>query len=154
MALIHERLYQSKDLNRIEFSEYVSALTRDLFLSYHVDPAQIILNLKVKDIVLKVDTAILCGLIINELITNALKHAFPDGMHGEIYLQVDKSEERNFTLIVGDTGIGLSEDIDIKNTETLGLQLVLTLTEQIGAKLELDRKGHTQFTIKFESKAD
>lgn len=149
MALIHEKLYRSKDLNKIEFAEYIRTLVNDLFTSYNADASKIHLKSKIEGIFLGVDTAILCGLIINELISNSLKHAFPNGKKGEIFIGLSKDAGNRFILIVKDNGIGFPKDIDFRNTESLGLQLVTTLTDQLGGTVELNKNGHTAFKITF-----
>lgn len=149
MALIHEKLYQSKDLNKIEFSEYVKSLIKDLFSSYNVDTERIILKSEFEGIYFEIDIAILCGLIINELVSNSLKHAFPSGRKGEIYIEL-KNEEKKYTLILRDTGVGFPAGLDFRKTESLGLQLVNTLTDQLGGKIELNQNGCTEFKIVFE----
>ncbi len=151
MALIHEKLYQSKDLNKIEFDEYINTLVRDLFTSYNVDPDKIVLNCNLEGIFLGVDTAILCGLIINELISNSLKYAFPNGKMGEISIGLTKSTNNGYTLVVRDNGIGFPENIDYRNTDSLGLQLVTTLTDQLGGNISLNRNGVTEFKITFKA---
>ncbi|HED06480.1 MAG TPA: PAS domain S-box protein, partial [Ignavibacteria bacterium] len=141
MALIHEKLYRSKDLNKIEFAEYIRTLVNDLFTSYNTDASKIHLKSKIEGIFLGVDTAILCGLIINELISNSLKHAFPNGKKGEIFIGLSKDAGNRFILIVKDNGIGFPKEIDFRNTESLGLQLVTTLTDQLGGTVELNKNG-------------
>jgi len=149
MALIHEKLYRSKDLNKIEFAEYIRTLVNDLFTSYNTDASKIHLKSKIEGIFLGVDTAILCGLIINELISNSLKHAFPNGKKGEIFIGLSKDAGNRFILIVKDNGIGFPKEIDFRNTESLGLQLVTTLTDQLGGTVELNKNGYTAFKITF-----
>ncbi len=149
MALIHEKLYQSKDLNKIEFSEYIKSLIKDLFSSYNIDSERITLKSELEGIFFEIDTAILCGLIINELISNSFKHAFPAGMKGEVYVGLKKTGENKFILILRDNGIGFPHDIDFRKTESLGLQLVTTLTDQLGGKIELNRNNCTEFKITF-----
>jgi PAS domain S-box-containing protein len=148
MALIHEKLYQSKELNKIEFSEYIKSLTKDLFNSYNVDNNRIILKSDFDGIYFEIDTAILCGLIINELVSNSLKHAFPDSRKGEIFISIKKMENK-YSLVLRDNGIGFPQNIDYKKTESLGLQLVNTLTEQLGGMIDLHRNGCTEFRIEF-----
>ena len=152
MALIHEKLYQSKDLYKIEFSEYIKSLAKDLFSSYNIDYERIKLRSDMEGIYFEIDTAILCGLIINELISNSLKHAFPDGRKGEVYIGLKKSSESNYTLILKDDGIGFPPNINFRKTDSLGLQLVTTLTEQLGGEIELSRNGFTEFKIEFSTK--
>ena len=149
MALIHEKLYQSKDLNKIEFSEYIKSLTRDLFTSYNVDPERINLTYDLDGIYFEIDTAILCGLIINELVSNSLKHAFPFGKKGNVFIILKEKDINSYELVLKDDGIGFPDDIDFRKTDSLGLQLVTTLTEQLGGKIELYKNGFTEFKIDF-----
>ncbi len=148
MALIHEKLYQSKDLNKIEFAEYIHSLTKDLFSSYNVDSEKIQLRTNLEGIYLEIDTAILCGLIINELISNSLKHAFPNGKGGIVELSLI-NKNNLYQLILKDNGVGFPPDVDFRNTESLGLQLVTTLTDQLGGKINLVCNGWTEFNIEF-----
>jgi PAS domain S-box-containing protein len=150
MSLIHESLYQSEDLARIDFAGYVRTLTRDLFRSYSVGPNDIKLNMEIKDVFLDVNTGIPCGLIINELVTNSLRYGFPDGKRGEIQIGLYERKNGEFTLNVRDNGIGFPEDLDFRNTESLGMQIVLSLVEQLDGTIELDRSEGTTFKIVFE----
>jgi two-component sensor histidine kinase len=150
MALIHERLYRSQDLASIDFAVYIRDLTNHLIRSYRARPSPVDLQIDAQDVYLAVDTAIPCGLIINELISNALKHAFPDGKAGEIRIKMELEGTRHFTLIVADNGRGFPPDIDFQNTESLGMQLVNTLVNQLDGTIELrsHNKG-TEFKITF-----
>jgi PAS domain S-box-containing protein len=149
MALIHEKLYQSKDLNKIEFSEYIESLSHDLFVSYNIDKNKIKLECRMDGIYLKIDTAILCGLIINELITNSIKHAFPGERTGQIFIDLAKGSNGNLKLSVKDDGIGFNQNFDYEKTDTLGLQLVNILSKQLGGKVELNQNGFTEFQLVF-----
>lgn len=149
MALIHERLYQSEDLKRIDFSDYIKTLSSDLFMTYAGDPDRIKLNMDLEHVLVDINSAIPLGLILNELISNSMKYAFPNGENGDINIKLE-SKEGEFILIVGDTGVGLPEGLDFKNTGSLGLQLVTSLTDQIDGNIELDQSKGTQFTIKFK----
>ena len=151
MALIHEKLYQSKELNKIEFSEYIKSLMKDLFISYNIDNERIKLKSDFEGIYFEIDTAILGGLIINELVSNSLKHAFPDGRKGEVFIGINKIENNKYVLILKDNGIGFPENIDFRKTDSLGLQLVTTLTEQLGGVIDLNRNGYTEFKIVFNA---
>lgn len=148
MAIIHEKLYKSGDLARIDFVEYIRALAADLFKSYKVLSGRVQLLLNVQYVFLGIDTAIPLGLIINELLSNALKHAFPDGRNGEVRIDL-LSLGDGFELIVADNGIGIPGDLDFRNTESLGLQLVVTLTDQLRGTIELDNRRGTEFKITF-----
>ena len=149
MAFIHESLYKSEDLARIDFSDYTSRVTTHLFSLYGARTAPINYKVEVKDVFLDINTAIPCGLIINELVTNSLKHAFPDDRRGEILVKMRADKRGKHTLIVKDTGIGFPERLDFRETETLGMQLVTDLVIQIEGSIKLNREGGTTFTIVF-----
>ncbi len=148
MALVHERLYQSSDLARVDFAEYIRNLANYLFRSYGVNMNLIQLKIKVGEVLLGVDTAVPCGLILNELVSNSLKHAFPDDRQGEIYIEL-RADDGQLTLMVSDNGVGFPEGSGFRNTETLGLQLVNMLVDQLEGTIELDRRGGTTFKITF-----
>lgn len=149
MAIIHERLYQSTDLKKIDFGDYISNLATDLLDIYSIAPEKIKLDINAIDIKMDINTAIPLGLITNELMTNSLKHAFPDNKNGTISIKISKTDDI-FTFIVKDNGIGFPEDLDYKNTDSLGLELVNSLTNQIDGKLELNTEVGTEFKITFK----
>ena len=149
MAIIHEKLYQSEDLTNINFVGYIQSLVSNLFYSYNITNNRIQSILKVENLSLNIETAVPCGLIISELVSNSLKYAFPNEMKGEIFVSL-KDKEGDYELIVRDNGIGISENIDFNNLETLGLLLVNNLTEQIDGKMTINRKQGTEFRIRFE----
>ena len=151
MALIHERLYQSSDLARIEFSQYLRNIATHLFHSYQVSSARVHLRLDTEEVFLNINTAIPCGLIVNELVTNALKHAFPDGRSGRIRVELSPAGADAFHLIVADDGIGLPAAVDLKSPATVGLQIVGMLVEQLGGTIEVARKPGTEIRIAFEA---
>ena len=147
MALIHERLYKSEDFARVEFKEYIESLVVSLFhsfghggVTYHVD---------VEEVRLPIDVAIPCGLIVNELITNALKHAFPGGRLGHITVSLHQESDGTFILEVQDNGIGLPEDLRPSEAKSLGLHLVSILTRQLQGELEIQRGDGTLFRVHF-----
>jgi PAS domain S-box-containing protein len=148
MSLVHERLYQSQDLARVDFAEYMRSLANHLFRSYGINTNVIQLKINSDDVFLGVDTAIPCGLIINELVSNSLKHAFPDGREGEVCIEL-RADDGQLTLMVSDNGVGFPQDLDFRDTGSLGLQLVNTLVEQIEGTIELDRSSGTAFRIAF-----
>lgn len=151
MALVHEKLYQSKKLSLINFSNYIQSVIINLFHSYNINSDKIQLDIDIdNNISMGIDLAIPCGLIVNELISNSMKYAFPIGSEGRIYINL-KKEGSNFTMIVSDNGIGLEDDIDIENIESLGLQLVTALVKQIDGNLILDNSNGTKFTISFNT---
>jgi two-component sensor histidine kinase len=149
MALIHEQLYQTEDLAQIDFAEYIENLATNLLTSYERDSDAIALKLNIDDIKLNIDTAIPCGLIINELISNSLKYAFIPGKPGEIFISFHTKPDNYLQLIISDNGIGLPLDLDINNTDSFGLQLVTALTSQLGGTIEINRDIGTQFIIQF-----
>jgi two-component sensor histidine kinase len=138
MALIHERLYQSSDLSRIEFSQYLRNLASHLFQSYQADASRIRVKMETEEVLLNINTAIPCGLIVNELISNVLKHAFPDGRSGELEIVLRRAAGGGYVILVRDDGIGLPPGLDIRRTETLGMQIVSTLVGQIDGRLNPD----------------
>jgi len=146
MALVHEKLYQSEDLSSIDLTGYTRYLVTHLFEFYGVNPRQIVLNLEGGKILIDINTAIPLGLIINELASNALKHAFPHGKTGTLSVLV-REEEKILSLAVKDDGAGLPADLDWKNTESLGLRLVISLVEQLDGTIRLDRNHGTAFFI-------
>lgn len=148
MALIHEGLYGSKDLAKINFADYVKKITTHLFSVYHRISKSIKLKLKVREIYFDINTAIPCGLIINELVTNSLKHAFFEGESGEISVKIEKSQDK-FTMFVKDTGKGFPKDLDFLRAKTLGIQLVTDLVDQLDGRIRLYRKNGTKFKITF-----
>jgi len=150
MAIVHEKLYRSKDLARVDFGEYVRTVAADLLRSYEADSEAVTVEMSVEDSMLDIDTAIPCGLILNELLSNALKHAFPGSRRGRVRIDFRCEEAKTFVLTVSDNGVGLPEDVDIRTASTLGLQLVSTLTDQLRGTVELDRRGGTACTISFK----
>jgi PAS domain S-box-containing protein len=150
MALIHERLYESADIALVDFQRYIEELTNHLFDSYLVDPARVSLQVEAGGVTMGVDRAIPCGLIINELITNSFKHAFPDKRQGGVSIEFQKGEDERITLRVADTGVGLPPGLEITKTRTLGMQLVTMLARQLRGVLAVDGEhGGTVFTITF-----
>ena len=149
MAIVHEKLYRSEDLSKVDFNEYIISLIRYMYQIYGIDPSQIRMNISVKDIFLDINSAIPCGLIVSELISNALKHAFPEGGEGEINIIFDQTNQGKYRLIVEDNGVGLGKNIDIHNTDSFGLQLVNMLTEQLQGKFTLGGSGNTSFQVVF-----
>ncbi|HHY00814.1 MAG TPA: PAS domain S-box protein [Methanothermobacter sp.] len=149
MALIHERLYRSTDLKSIDFGDYIHTLATDLYRTYVPEPSRIELDMNVEKVMIDINTAIPLGLIVNELLSNSMKHAFPGKREGEINIEFGITDDE-FVLVVGDNGIGFPEDLEFQNTSTLGLQLVNTLTRQISGIIELDTTNGTLFSIKFK----
>lgn len=148
MAMIHEKLYQSGEGKTINFTEYIRSLGMELYRTYALNPSLIKLKMELDNAWLDVDTAIPMGLIFNELITNCLKHAFPDEKNGEIRINFRKTDE-GYVLIVVDDGVGLPEDFDLESSDSFGLKLVNILTRQVEGHLQLETSNGTSFTIFF-----
>jgi PAS domain S-box-containing protein len=149
MALIHEKLYQTEDFAKINFAEYVRSLIVHLFHTYKVNPNIVRMNTDVQNIFLDINKAIPCGLIINELVSNSLKHAFPDNKTGEICIKLSTNKQNKTKLTVSDCGVGLPKSVNLLEPETLGLQLVIDLIKQIEGTIRLERTKGTAFHISF-----
>jgi len=146
MALVHEQLYQSKNFSNIDSNEYITTLVNDLFYSNGVDTNIIKFNIECADTKFDLDNAIPCGLIINELVTNCLKHAFPDKRKGEIEIFFSSTSEDEFELTVSDNGVGFPKELDIKNTDSMGLHLVRVLAEEtLEGKMTLEKTDGARF---------
>ncbi|NJD76766.1 MAG: PAS domain S-box protein [Candidatus Methanoperedens sp.] len=152
MSLVHEKLYQSRDFTNINFKDYIHDLVGSIYQSHFIDKNVIKLNMNIETVSLGIDIAIPCGLIINELVTNSLKYAFPQGRNGEIGIILFRIGENRFELVVSDNGISIPQNIDFRKTETLGLRLVSMLAEdQLLGEISLDRSKGTEFKIRFRS---
>jgi PAS domain S-box-containing protein len=152
MALIHQTLYQQKDFAGVDFAAFLDTLIPTLISSYGADPLRITLSIEADDIKLPINVAIPCGLLVNELVSNALKHAFPPGRQGRISvrLALNKSADGNAdraALTVSDDGIGIPDSHDVLRSDTLGLQLVTLLTDQVHGTLDIHRKDPTRFVV-------
>ncbi|OPY30171.1 MAG: nitrate/nitrite sensor protein NarX [Methanocella sp. PtaU1.Bin125] len=149
MALIHEKLYQSNNMANVNFKEYIETLISNLSTSYNIDRERIIIEKNIDNISLNIDTAIPLGLIINELLSNALKHAFPDNRKGVINININQQQDNYYLLNIKDNGIGFPAGLDLANTRTLGLNLVNALAEQINGKLNIKIENGTNFELLF-----
>jgi PAS domain S-box-containing protein len=149
MALIHESLYQSEDLTHIEAASYIQRLCARLAQIHHLVADRIAVTVRAEVVRLDVQMAIACGLILQELLSNGYKHAFPDGRTGEIQITLEVGSEQQATLTVRDTGVGFPEGLDFRTTDSLGLQLVCLLTEQLQGIVTLRRREGTEWTLSF-----
>jgi PAS domain S-box-containing protein len=149
IALIHEKLYHTSSLSRIDFDKYLKTLIPHLYKTFGVKPDKVALTVKAHNIFLSADTAIPCGLIINELVTNSLKYAFPAYKKGIIFIELIYHNDNKLTLIVKDNGIGLPKNININSANTLGLQLVTTLVKQLDGTIEVNTSAGTEYRITF-----
>ena len=173
MAIIHEELYRSRNDETLDFSAYLQKLTSELFHSYIVRKGDVDMQLDIEEIFLGMDTAVPLGIIVNELVSNSLKHAFPPGRRGEIRIKLCRTEENaenksisnstnnidakssvdkniQYILVVSDNGLGFPENVDFRNTNSLGLQLVNILVEQLEGTIELNSRSGTEFKILFK----
>lgn len=151
MALVHEKLYQSTDIAKIDLDSYIRYLGNSLFQFYGMTGKGIVFNTRIQDINVDLNTTIPVGLIVNELISNSLKHAFPDGRKGEISIVIQR-QNALLTIEYKDNGIGIPQDFDWRNAESLGLRLVIMLVEQQDGTIELDLSSGTAFTIVVKEK--
>ena len=152
MAMVHEILYQTKDLANIKLVNYIKTLVDGLYSTYGINKRQIAYHLDIEEILLGVDNAIIIGLLINELVSNALKHAFPDSREGNITIGLHELEDDTYELMVKDDGIGLPEGFDIDNLSTFGLQMIQVLAEgKLHGKVTVHSNGGTEFRIHFAS---
>lgn len=151
MALLHEILYQSEDLAVVDFSKYVRRIVEHLFLSYGVDH-QIRLHAELDAVCLELDDALPCALLISEIISNSLKHGFPELREGEVRILLRNEAAGGVSLVLADNGVGLPEQMDWPTSRSLGLRLVRALAEQLHARLEIRRHGGTEVRLAFVAK--
>jgi two-component sensor histidine kinase len=150
MALVHETLYRSQDLGQINVAGYLDSLCAHLFRAYGVASSRIHLDLDVADVPLDLDWAIPCGLVVNELVSNALKYAFPHDRPGRVGVELARRPDGAYLLAVSDDGVGLPAGLDVQHTQTLGLQLVWGLTQQLAGQVQVEGMSGTRFVIVFD----
>ncbi len=151
MALVHEKLYQTKSLADVDFKGYVKSLVNSLLRSHGTDLEKIVIKIEVTNVSLELESAIPCGLIINELVSNSLKYAFPEEKEGEIRVALNSIDHDELLLEISDNGIGMPENLDIRNSGSMGLHLVTILSEdQLEGQLKLNRAGGAHFYIQFK----
>jgi PAS domain S-box-containing protein len=149
ISLIHERLYQGADLAAIDFGDYIRALAGQLYYLAGIDPSSVRLEVEATEVRLETKKAVPCGLIINELVLNALKYAFPQGRTGMIRIEMKSQPGGRYLLIVKDDGVGLPDSVDLQKPEKLGFQIVRDLVRQLDGKIVVDRRAGTTFRIAF-----
>jgi two-component sensor histidine kinase len=151
MAMVHQKLYQSQDLSSVDLKEYIKDISGLLISSYASESEKIKLTLNLESIHVSIDTAIPCGLIVNEIITNSLKHAFPGGREGEIYIRLFKQEDGLIELEISDNGIGIPAGYDFEAGDTLGIQVFKSIAEeQMNGEIQFDTKNGVKFIIRFK----
>lgn len=148
MALVHEQLYRSDDFSHIQMNSYIDTLIRELDKAYHIS-SRVKISKSIEHIELSIDYAIPCGLILNELLTNAIKHAFPDEQHGKIQITFKKIDDQRYEICIQDNGVGLPESMDIESSQSLGLHMVKVLIQQIGGELTVTKRPGATFRIRF-----
>jgi len=149
MSMVHEMLYQTHDLTNINFSTYIKGLVSNLYDSYSVNQNTIKSVLNLDDISLNIETAVPLGLIISELVSNSIKHAFPSGKGGEISITLHTNDDVH-ELIISDNGIGIPESVNLNETKTLGINLVNNLIRQIDGEMDVYNSHGTEFRIRFK----
>jgi len=152
LSEVHSQLYQSENYSIVDYKEYIKKLVSNIFYSSQMS-GHVKLHLDLADINLPIDKAIPCGLLLNELVTNALKHAFPEKRKGNLWITTHFLEDKNCELIVKDDGIGIPESFNIEKTETLGLKLIDLMAKQIEGTLEIESKKGTEFRIRLSTES-
>ena len=153
MGLLHEKLYQSDGVSSIDMNGYLRTLTNELLRVNTPAGKRREIKLSVRDVLLGMDTALPCGLIVTELVSNALKYAFPDRPEGIIYVSVSKETDGEFNLIVWDNGVGIPDDFDVSRSQSLGMKLVTMLVDQLNGKVNFSGQQGTRWEIKFRETA-
>ena len=150
MSLVHQKLYESRDLSRINLKEYIDELTAHLVQSYQVRPDKVSLDLHTDSVFVLIDTAVPCGLILSELISNAFKHAFPGDEKGRLSIRLRRAKDETITLEVSDNGIGVPSDLNLKRNDSLGLQTVVGIVErQLQGELSIETDHGVAWQIRF-----
>jgi len=149
ISMIHDQLQQIRDTTQIEFGGYLKSLAQHLAISFGVDSSTVTVEVDAEEIYLDVDTASPCGLIINEIVSNSFKHAFPDGRRGQIKIAFHRASENGFILTISDNGIGLRKELNPNNRPSLGLLLINGLVDQLGGKMEQKAEGGAEYRITF-----
>ena len=153
MSLIHQKLYQSTDLAHIKFSDYARDLTQTLFRTYGVGPAKVGLSIEGNGLTLDIDHAVPCGLIMNEVVSNSLKYAFPQRRRGNVHIELQQDQTKQHHLILSDNGVGFPEGFDLRSRSSLGMTLIERLTEQLQGRMERQSSAQgTTYHIAFPKK--
>jgi two-component sensor histidine kinase len=150
MSLVHEKLYRSRDLSRIDLAAYARSLAGRLYEAFRVDPDQVRLEMDFGAVSLDINSSVPCGLILNELISNSLKHAFPESRKGRLRIGLNHGPTDTIILQVADDGIGFPKKLDFRQADTLGLQIVNLLVDQLEGTIELGQTNGTTFTVTFK----
>lgn len=149
IALIHEKLYRTEDIERVDFADYATDLVSDLIRTYSVHQADVAVHTDIENVSLGVDTAVPCGLIMNELISNVFKHAFADGAKGDLWIKMRQLEDRAYQITVHDNGVGLPEGFSLETASSMGMKLVRDLTRQLDGAISLKSGRGTTISATF-----
>jgi two-component sensor histidine kinase len=151
MSIVQEKVFESNDLSNIDFEDSIMALAKGLYRSYSTDTNRVSLKTYIRDVSMSIDTAIPCALIINELMSNCLRHAFPGGGKGEITVSLVRAQKGEFELTVADDGVGVPEGLNLYNASSLGFQIVTTIaTEQLHGKVDYTSDGGLRVMVGFK----
>ena len=150
MALIHDKLYRSKRMSDVDFGNYINSMILELNNFYKIDPQRIRIHQSIEDMSLEISKAIPCGLIVNELVTNSIKYAFPNKREGDIWIAASQLGTDRAKIEIKDNGVGVGGDIVLEETQSMGLRIVRILTEQLGGTIELDRETGSSYTLIFD----
>src|SRR3990172_10655951 len=150
MALVHEKLCQSDCLCDVAFRKYICSLAENIFFSYGIDQSRIRLKVDGDNVNLSYTEAVPCGLIVNEILSNALKHAFPDGRSGDIEISIELIESNKVRLTISDNGVGLPPDMDPYTSNSFGLKIIITLAKQLKGKIEITGTTGTRYCLEYE----
>ncbi|MGB9894064.1 MAG: sensor histidine kinase, partial [Candidatus Saccharicenans sp.] len=151
MAIVHEHLYKSANLAKIDFADYLNQLVVHLYNVHHLSQEKIKIETELEKINLNIGLAIPLGLLASEIISNSFKHAFPGDRPGKVRIILQPISSKTFKLEISDNGVGLPENFSFEQSQTFGMQLIALLRDQIGAQIELDRSSGTRFIVKVES---
>ena len=149
MAILHEKLYKSQDINSINFEGYITGILKSLQSSYRLKEKNINLEIDIDEVIVSIDAAINLGLIINEIVVNSLKHAFTGKGGGTIIIRLKEKESGILELIIKDNGRGIPENVDLENTDSLGILLINSFVKQVKGEIKLIRNNGTEFQIVF-----
>jgi len=149
VALMKEKLYQTKPIGRIDFANYMRNMASRLFGAYGISPKDIKLKINIEEIILDIQTATACGLIASELLSNAVKYAFPEEKRGEVDIDFHRDKENRYAMVIKDNGVGFPKDLNFRRPGSIGLQIVNDLVSQLKGTLQLDRRGGTKFKLTF-----
>ena len=149
MALIHQKLYEAKDFAQVDFRNFLQTMVPTLMSSCSVDPRRIVPKIRAEEMQLPISAAVPCGLVINELVSNVLRHAFPENRGGEVEVDFGRGSGSEVVLSVSDNGIGLPDSFNLPSTSTLGMQLLSLPADQLGGEMGIRPANPARFSLRF-----